>query len=516
MAVLGGADPRILERTPASAYAFAQMALILLGTAVMAGISMWFALTDGMHVSSLDAIPVAVIWGAIILNLDRFLTSNMKSSKNAWQALGIAWPRILMALLIGVVISTPLVLRVFANDIAAQVAIDQGDRAARNVEILAGSAQKQELDRATAALNDLEAQQQTGVTDADITSPDVTEAELRIQELDSAIETQQAVVDEANKLYQCERYGSGRDTLKDPSKCSPKPGPNGLAPQYERDAAAQQEILDQLSADLGDARNDLLAAKSTVLTTVGGVSEQRRQEAAEDLPGAQAWVEDAEKAYGELQEDLTTSAMAADGMLSQLTALHTLSGENVTLFAAHAAIALLFVMIELMPVIVKMMTSVGPPSQYEAVATLEVEASIEEAKVTRNDARARLQAESQKRAAIEDDMRAREQTLGIKANAYVAEQMETIVESALQAWTKQVAASLAHSGTTTSRRQGAANHQGAFSSTPQPSSQVASSSPNSVPAGHSGTAHSSGTFTSSAYKIPNGQNLQPHTPGKAP
>lgn len=347
-----------------------------------------------------------------------------------------------MAVLIGLVVSTPLTLKVFERDIAAQIAVDQGSQAEANVQILQNSAQKQEFDAATAEVERLEKQQRQGIAAGDVTSPEVQEAQARIERLEGQIATQREVVDEANKLYQCERYGDGRDKLKDPSKCSPQSGPNGLAAQYEGDAREQQRTLDALLDDLSTARADLQTAQKSAADNAASLSDQKREEATAALPRATERKTAAEQAYLDLEDKLTSSSSSADGMLSQLRALDNLGKESRTLLFAHLAIALLFMMIELLPVIVKTLTSFGLPSLYEEVERQEREVRIDEVKQARSEARARIEAESRIRRAIEEDMRAHEKDLGLKANRYVAKEMEDVLDVALHKWGNDAKAQL--------------------------------------------------------------------------
>src|SRR5690606_25633709 len=55
----------------------------------------------------------------------------------------------------------------------------------------------------------------------------------------------------------------------------------------------------------------------------------------------------------------------AIGLLSQIGALNRLAEREPTILWAHLLIAALFFMIELLPVIVKVLTSWGDPSLYE-------------------------------------------------------------------------------------------------------------------------------------------------------
>ena len=121
LAVLGGADPRIIAKVPETAFHFAEIAVVLLGTALIAGLSMMFALTSGVGLPLQVAIPLAIVWAVIILSLDRFLTSQMKSSRNILKLLGAALPRIALAAIIGVIVAVPMTIRIFQSEVNAEV-----------------------------------------------------------------------------------------------------------------------------------------------------------------------------------------------------------------------------------------------------------------------------------------------------------------------------------------------------------------------------------------------------------
>ena len=65
------------------------------------------------------------------------------------------------------------------------------------------------------------------------------------------------------------------------------------------------------------------------------------------------------------QVGLGMTVAGAVGLLSQITGLEQLSAREPTLAWAHWLIAVLFFMIELLPVLVKVLTSYGEPSLYE-------------------------------------------------------------------------------------------------------------------------------------------------------
>jgi len=67
---------------------------------------------------------LALMWGLFIFNLDRYIVSSMVTQNGLWQDIKLAIPRLILAGLLAIVISTPLELKIFENKINLQLAID--------------------------------------------------------------------------------------------------------------------------------------------------------------------------------------------------------------------------------------------------------------------------------------------------------------------------------------------------------------------------------------------------------
>src|ERR1017187_9516145 len=111
---LGGADAELLKDESLSGLSsertrFVAMAGILLTTASVATVSVFFALHHGVGVSLGWSVPFALVWGVIIINIDRFLVISMSGTRgHSMQMVGMMLPRIALAALLAAVVSTPL------------------------------------------------------------------------------------------------------------------------------------------------------------------------------------------------------------------------------------------------------------------------------------------------------------------------------------------------------------------------------------------------------------------------
>lgn len=363
MAVLGGADNDVLDEVPEEVPRFVQMFLVLAGTALVSALSMMFALLTGVRVSILLAIPLALIWGLIIFNLDRFLTSTMRSTKNVFRLLGLAMPRVIMAALIGIVVAEPLVLQVFQNDIAREVNATNITQALGDQDAVTNGPEKQALDAASAQVSALENQAATGiVTGTSSTSAESAAAQQSVDQLTQQLAAQQTVIDQARAVYQCELTGQGAGTV---------PGCTGVAGNGASSDAAQaqlqqaQSAYDALLTQLSQAQATLATANSAGAEAAASSADANKQQAEDQLPAARAQYESALAAYNQRASSIADGNAGAVGLLSQITALERLSDREPVLRWAHYLIAALFFMIELLPVLVKVLTGFGGPSLYE-------------------------------------------------------------------------------------------------------------------------------------------------------
>ncbi len=368
LAILGGADGRILDRVPAETPRFVQMFFVLAGTALVSALSMLFALTTGVQVAVWLAIPLAIVWAAIIFNLDRFLTSTMTSTRNAWKLVGLAIPRVLMAALIGFVVAEPVVLQVFHNDIAREVASTNIVQAQSDQDALEKGPEKKALDAATSRVSDLENQAATGIV-AGTSSDSATQSSAKgqVDDLTKKMADQQKVIDSARALYQCELTGEGAGTVPG---CTGVHGKGTSSDAAKAQLTQAQQTYDALGAQLRIANDELSAADTAAKGEMSTSEATNKKQAKDQLPAARKTYDQALIAYNARADQVAQGNAGAIGLLSQISGLNRLGEKEPTIFWAHWLIAALFFMIELLPVLVKVLTSFGEPSLYERTAEI--------------------------------------------------------------------------------------------------------------------------------------------------
>jgi hypothetical protein len=115
-----GANKSLLRRSPSDINKYAGIGATVFFTGVLATLAGAYAIYTVFH-SWIPALFFGLIWGAMIFNLDRYLVSSMKSRGNIFKDFGMAFPRILLAILIALVISKPLELKIFDSEIQAEL-----------------------------------------------------------------------------------------------------------------------------------------------------------------------------------------------------------------------------------------------------------------------------------------------------------------------------------------------------------------------------------------------------------
>jgi hypothetical protein len=118
-----GVDEKLLDLVWEERARYTCLGAIVLGTATMAALSMLDALDQIFGPVWPVLLLVALFWAAFICGIDRWLIASTHGAHSGrWR---VFVPRIFLALLFGVIISTPLVLTVFGSEVVSQAQNDQ-------------------------------------------------------------------------------------------------------------------------------------------------------------------------------------------------------------------------------------------------------------------------------------------------------------------------------------------------------------------------------------------------------
>lgn len=170
----GGTSKDILRDSSFSEKAkYVSMGGVVVTTGVLACASGGYAMYtvfQSNNGAAVIGLLFGLAWGVIIFNLDRYIVTSMKKERgpDVRQALRAelkpAWPRFLVALLLGLTISVPLELRMFKPEIEAQMKLSEdvklrtkGDDLNKRYEVRV-SELKERIDRVTQEITKKEQQ----------------------------------------------------------------------------------------------------------------------------------------------------------------------------------------------------------------------------------------------------------------------------------------------------------------------------------------------------------------------
>jgi hypothetical protein len=111
-----GANFSILKKVPTESNKYLGIGATVFFTGVFAALAGFYALYTVFQSWGI-ALIFALLWGAMIFNLDRFIVSSMRKKEQGWSEWKLALPRLVLALLLAVVISKPLELKLFEREI---------------------------------------------------------------------------------------------------------------------------------------------------------------------------------------------------------------------------------------------------------------------------------------------------------------------------------------------------------------------------------------------------------------
>lgn len=293
-----GAHQKLLKQFPSEHSKYSGLGAVLLATFVLATLSAGYAIHTVFGSRSLSGwlwtIGFAIIWGLIIFNFDRFLVSTMrKYGISRRKQMMMAIPRIILALLIGVVIARPLEMKVFEKEINVQMTKNLHDKIRLNDSLLAMEYKNQ-----------------------------LAKAETERQRLlgrKLAIEGQ---LHNLQSAYLQEADGTGGSMQR------------GI------------ENITRLKQDAYNKAKDQFAGELVLLEQ--GIKEQDHI-----IATAKSSMEDERKEYEK-------SAIANMGFLERNKALSDLSKQEASVFWASLLISLLIILIEIGPVLSKLIMPLGP------------------------------------------------------------------------------------------------------------------------------------------------------------
>lgn len=305
-----GADMEVLEQVPMEKNKFYGIGGTIVFTALMASFAGGYAFYTAFDDTFLSVF-FGLFWGALIFNLDRYIVSSFGVGDGqktiSKQEIVEATPRLLMAIILGLVISTPLELKLFESEINAEIK----------------------------RLNDITTQELEVNYSAQADSLSITYL-TEIREIDNKIQFRNSEINElknrrdsAYEKYMCELNGT----------CGTgKPGEGPVFREAKENYNRLNDEFKDVEGRYNFLNNQDLDKKREKEKTIDAIREKARGKIAST-----------QNEYD-----------SRNGLLARLEALGSLTSSDASLWAAKWLITLLFVFIEIAPILFKMMTERGP------------------------------------------------------------------------------------------------------------------------------------------------------------
>ncbi|MCC5581010.1 DUF4407 domain-containing protein [Microtetraspora sp. AC03309] len=341
-----GVDEKILASVPQERSRYTSLGGVVVSTALIAGTSMLGALTLLSRVSLLYLVPVAVLWGLIIANVDRFLITSLHGDNDGWSRWGNVLIRLALAVVIGIFIAEPLTLKIFQERLDRQIMVER-DQAISLTE----SRYEQCNPRRGSAPSGVDC---TGYLlnsgdKALAVDGNMTERQgiLKAAEDRLAADIERRRSLEGRRDREC--FGV---KVRDRTTGVPGNGPECKARNNElnaflatHDISQQQAEVAELKTKLGSLAADRASAEAERAATLS-------KKIAEH-------VEEKKRAYTDI------------GLLDRWEALGTVAGQSGMVNFAHWLLRIIFVLLDCMPIISKMLNG---KTEYDRLLTQELRA----------------------------------------------------------------------------------------------------------------------------------------------
>lgn len=296
----------------------------------------------------------ALLWGALIFNLDRYIIISMKKTDNFKEEVKYAIPRFIMAIILAVTISKPLELRLFNGRVQKQIGENQ-----RSYVSDCEKTFQAKLDSINSKIKKIE--DDAEVQKEEIFSKDnlyaeakaaISSFETRKGELDQTISEKQGIIEKNTSYkYICTLWQQGvcirksKQTIYNATALTAineKKQANNELREVNTKLSEQNDKLDKRTDELKDQvkviGEQTTAKKKPLLDELKRLDSSRAVEIAN------------------CQRD----ASGSTDILARMEALGQLSKFGNSVWWASLMITLLFVVIEVAPIAVKLISKSGP------------------------------------------------------------------------------------------------------------------------------------------------------------
>jgi hypothetical protein len=345
-----GTNVDILEKCPTDQSKYFGVGGTIVFTALMASFAGGYAFFTAFKSTPL-AFIFGIFWGLLIFNLDRYIVSTIGkgdgTSKITIEEWKLAAPRLIMAILLGFVIATPLELKIFEKEIkpiVERLKVEEGEKL-RNAD----SSFNSTLEEKKAKLVILETREEELNTNKNRQSQDAGALYLdRLNELNKDSQQKDREINSIqtriNSLHEQYIQNQTNSNLSERSR--------NLKNEIDRLGSTrnilrnEKKLIDDQIRGLKVNQGDLVIKENDRIT---GVLNSLRGE----ISALQDEISKLEAEKIVRDKSITMKLDSYDGFGAHLEAMGTLASEKPSIFWSKWMITLLFIFIEVAPVLFK-------------------------------------------------------------------------------------------------------------------------------------------------------------------
>jgi hypothetical protein len=380
-----GADKEIIYQCSTEWNKYSGIGATIFFTGLLASLSGGYALYTifrGAPNALTYAMLFGILWGFVIFNLDRFIVSSIKKEGKFRKELLYSSPRIVLAIIISVVIAKPLEVRIFESRIEQQILEDKRQKLADeklSIDKLNDiTALDNTLTKKSSDLHKLDSLRQGDPTTEGFRSL-LRDRDVVSKDANDIAETNNKLIADYNGKIALVRNNPA-SYIKNDSATNSKPKLVQQAAREINDLAysrnqlnkaintANQRVRD-LDTEIQKQREDYRAEMKKKIKD----GEAEQQEIAERKSKADS--------IGREQFDESVAVKEksySNNFITQLEALSNLTSSQSTMRWTSWLIMLLFIVIEISPVLVKLLSAKGPYDDTLSIA--EQTKALEESK----------------------------------------------------------------------------------------------------------------------------------------
>ncbi|WP_433515274.1 DUF4407 domain-containing protein [Nonomuraea sp. CA-143628] len=340
-----GVDEKILASVPQERSRYTSLGGVVVSTALIAGTSMLGALTLLSHGSLQYLVPVAVLWGLIIANVDRFLITSLHGDADGWSRWGNVLIRLALAVVIGVFIAEPLTLKIFQERLDRQIMVER-DQAISLTE--SRFKQCNPLRGQAPSSVDCTGYLLDGGDQALTVEGNMTERQRTLKAAEVRLAAD--VTEHATLVRRRDQECYGKDTEQ--TTGIPGDGPECRMRKNALNTFLTNHDISQQQADVAHLREQL----SSLAVDRAGAEKERVTTLSKKIA---EHAEEKKRAYSDI------------GLLDRWEALGTVAGRSGMVNFAHWLLRIIFVLLDCMPIISKMLNG---KTEYDRLLTQELRA----------------------------------------------------------------------------------------------------------------------------------------------